>query len=47
VLAVLITPISWSHHWIWLPLLALCAWRCASTQSWLAAVVVVLAVDAR
>lgn len=47
VLAVLITPISWSHHWIWLPLLGLCAWRCASGWAWAAAVALVVAVDAR
>jgi hypothetical protein len=47
VLAVLITPISWSHHWICLPLLGLCAWRCASGWAWAAAVALVVAVDAR
>lgn len=47
VLSVLITPISWSHHWIWLPLLALCAWRGASGRAWATAVALVGAVDAR
>jgi alpha-1,2-mannosyltransferase len=47
VLAVLITPISWSHHWIWLPLLAVCAWRSGTGWAWATAVTLVLAIDAR
>lgn len=47
VLAVLITPISWSHHWIWLPLLGLCAWRSSTRRAWAVAVALVIAIDAR
>lgn len=47
VLAVLITPISWSHHWIWLPLLGVCAWRRASRRAWTTALALVGAIDTR
>ncbi|WP_249399812.1 glycosyltransferase family 87 protein [Corynebacterium qintianiae] len=35
VVMLLISPVSWSHHWVWLALiLPVAAWRCATVLRW-------------
>ncbi|WP_235840688.1 glycosyltransferase 87 family protein [Corynebacterium liangguodongii] len=47
VIMLLISPVSWSHHWVWLALiLPVAAWRCATVLRWPAALTAVAAMTA-